>query len=57
MKRIVFAGSVGLAFAAGYTVSNWSPPAEAQATAMTAQIVHVPDQTGDALGPAAPLTQ
>lgn len=57
MKGIVFAASVGLAFAAGYAASHWSVPAEAQATAMTAQIVHVPDQTGDALGPAAPLTQ
>ena len=57
MKGIVFAVSVGLAFAAGHAASHWSLPAEAQGTAMTAQVVHVPDQTGEALGPAAPLTQ
>ena len=57
MKRMVFAASVGLAFVAGYGASQWAPKVEAQAAGLTAGIISVPELSGDALGPAAPLTQ
>jgi mannose-6-phosphate isomerase-like protein (cupin superfamily) len=57
MRGIVFIAFTGLAFVAGFAASRWTPQAHAQAAALTAQILHVPELTGDALGPAAPLTQ
>ena len=51
MKRAVFVASVAVAFAAGCGAARLLPQALA-ADAITAQIVHVPDLTGDALGPA-----
>lgn len=55
MNRIVFLGSVALAFAAGTGISHLFPRAIAADTMMTAQILHVPDLHGDALGPANPI--
>ena len=55
MNRVVFAASVGLAFIAGCGAARWLPQATA-ADAMTPQIIQVPELSGDALGPAAPLT-
>ena len=53
MKRAVFVASVAVAFAAGGAASRYLPQAFA-AEPITAQIIHVPDLTGDALGPASP---
>jgi mannose-6-phosphate isomerase-like protein (cupin superfamily) len=53
MKRTVFVASVAVAFAAGCGAARLLPQALA-AEAITAQIVHVPDLVGDALGPASP---
>jgi mannose-6-phosphate isomerase-like protein (cupin superfamily) len=53
MNRTIFILSVGVAFIAGAGLSRWLPPAKA-ADAMTAQVLHVPDLAGDALGPASP---
>ena len=52
MNRALFLGSIALAFAAGYG-ARLLPPAVAADTMMTAQVLHVPDLSGDALGPAA----
>jgi len=54
MNRIVFASSIALAFVAGVGATHLLPQAFAQA-GMTAQIIHVPDLAGDALGPANPI--
>jgi mannose-6-phosphate isomerase-like protein (cupin superfamily) len=51
MRRAVFIASVGLAFVAGCGVARWLPQASA-AEGMIPQIIHVPELTGDALGPA-----
>jgi mannose-6-phosphate isomerase-like protein (cupin superfamily) len=53
MNRIIFAASVTIAFAVGVGAARFVPPAWA-ADMMTAQIIHVPELTGDALGPASP---
>ena len=51
MHRALFLGSIALAFAAGYG-ARLLPQAVAADTMMTAQVLHVPDLSGDALGPA-----
>ncbi len=51
MKRTLFLASVTVAFVAGCGAARLLPPALA-ADMMTAQVIHVPDLTGDALGPA-----
>ena len=53
MNRVVVGISIVAAFAAGCGVSHVLRPAFA-AEPMTAQVIHVPDMTGDALGPASP---
>jgi len=55
MNRAVFVASVGLAFVAGCGAARWLPQARAAETIMP-QIIQVPELSGDALGPAAPLT-
>ena len=50
MNRILFLGSVALAFAAGAGGSRLLPQAIAADTMMTAQVLHLPDLSGDALG-------
>jgi mannose-6-phosphate isomerase-like protein (cupin superfamily) len=55
MNRILFVGSLALAFAAGPAVSQFQPQAIAADTIMTAQIINVPELAGDALGPANPI--
>ena len=50
MNRAVFLGSIALAFAAGLGATHLLPRAIAADTMMTAQILHVPDLKGDALG-------
>jgi len=42
--------SIALAFAAGTVATHLLPQAIAADTMMTAQILHVPDLSGDALG-------
>ena len=54
MNRIVFCSSIALAFVAGASATHLLPQALAQ-SGMTAQIIHVPDLAGDALGPANPV--
>jgi len=49
MNRTVFLGTVALAFAAGYG-ARLLPQAIAADTMMTAQVLHLPDLSGDALG-------
>jgi hypothetical protein len=49
MNRIVLVTSVAVAFAAGLGAARFVPPAWAAET-ITAQIVHVPDLNGEALG-------
>ncbi|HMK80177.1 MAG TPA: cupin domain-containing protein [Xanthobacteraceae bacterium] len=49
MNRMLFLGSIALAFAAGATSSRLSPRAQA-ATEMTPMVIHIPDLTGDKLG-------
>jgi mannose-6-phosphate isomerase-like protein (cupin superfamily) len=51
MRRVVFVASLGLAFAAGCGTARWLTQANA-ADAMVPQIIHVPELSGDALGPA-----
>jgi mannose-6-phosphate isomerase-like protein (cupin superfamily) len=51
MKRTTFVASVVLAFIAGCGAARWLAQANA-ADPITPQILHVPDLTGDALGPA-----
>ena len=55
MNRIVFVSSIALAFAAGTAATHLLPQARAADTMMTAQVLHVPDLSGDALGPANPI--
>jgi mannose-6-phosphate isomerase-like protein (cupin superfamily) len=55
MNRAVFLGSIALAFVAGTAASHLSPRAIAAGPMMTAQIIHIPDLAGDALGPANPI--
>jgi mannose-6-phosphate isomerase-like protein (cupin superfamily) len=55
MNRAVFLGSIALAFAAGLGATHLLPRAIAADTMMTAQILHVPDLKGDALGNANPI--
>jgi hypothetical protein len=51
MNRALFLGSIALAFAAGCGATRLLPQAAIAAdTMMTAQILHVPDLKGDALG-------
>ena len=49
MNRVLFLGSIALAFAAGANFSRLQPQAQA-ATEMTPMVVHVPDLAGDKLG-------
>ena len=49
MNRILFVGSLVLAFTAGAAVSRLQPQAQA-ANELTPQVIHVPDLTGDKLG-------
>jgi len=51
MRRVEFVASLGLAFAAGCGTARWLTQANA-ADAMLPQIIHVPELSGDALGPA-----
>ena len=53
MKRTVFLTSVTLAFAAGCGATHYLLPAMA-AENITAQVIHIPELSGDALGPASP---
>jgi mannose-6-phosphate isomerase-like protein (cupin superfamily) len=53
MNRFVVPLSIAAAFAAGCGFSRLVLPAWAAET-MTAQVIHVPELTGDALGPASP---
>jgi len=55
MNRIIFVSSIALAFVAGTAATHLLPQARAADTMMTAQILHVPDLSGDALGPANPI--
>jgi mannose-6-phosphate isomerase-like protein (cupin superfamily) len=55
MNRVVFASSVALAFVAGTLATHLLPQARAADTMMTAQILHIPDLSGDALGAANPI--
>ena len=50
MNRTIFFASVGLAFVAGCGAARWLPQARA-ADALTPQIIHVSELSGDALGP------
>lgn len=52
MNRIATTLSVAVAFAAGCGVTHLMQPAEAAVENITAQVIHVPDLNGDALGPA-----
>jgi mannose-6-phosphate isomerase-like protein (cupin superfamily) len=53
MHRALFLGSIALAFAAGCGATRLLPQAAIAAdTMMTAQVLHVPNLSGDALGPA-----
>ena len=53
MNRVLFLGSIALAFAAGCGATRLLPQAAIAAdTMMTAQVLHVPNLSGDALGPA-----
>ena len=55
MNRIVFVSTIALAFAAGAGATRFLPVTPALAADMiSAQIIHVPDLAGDALGKAAP---
>ena len=54
MNRTLFVASVAVAFAAGCGATRLLAPASAADTMMTAQVLHVPDLNGDALGPASP---
>jgi mannose-6-phosphate isomerase-like protein (cupin superfamily) len=53
MNRAVFVASVAVAFVAGCGAARFLPQAFA-AENITAQVIHVPELTGDALGPASP---
>lgn len=53
MNRTVFITSVALAFAAGCGATRYVLPAMA-AENIVAQVVHIPELSGDALGPASP---
>jgi mannose-6-phosphate isomerase-like protein (cupin superfamily) len=53
MNRIVFVASVAMAFVAGCGAARLLPQAIAAET-ITAQVIHVPELMGDALGPASP---
>ena len=51
MNRVLFLGSIALAFIAGATASRFTlPQAQAQAPSLTPMVIHVPDLTGDKLG-------
>ena len=51
MNRVLFLGSIALAFAAGATASRFTlPQAQAQANQLTPMVIHVPDLAGDKLG-------
>lgn len=52
MNRALFLGSIALAFVAGSAATQLFPRAIAADTMMTAQVLHVPELQGDALGPA-----
>jgi mannose-6-phosphate isomerase-like protein (cupin superfamily) len=52
MNRITATISIAAAFAAGCGVTYLMQPASAASENFTAQIIHVPDLIGDALGPA-----
>ena len=54
MNRTVFVASLAVAFVAGCGAARLLPPALA-ADAITPQIIHVPELTGDALGPASAI--
>jgi len=51
MNRVLFLGSIALAFVAGANVSRLQPQAQA-ATDMTPMVIHIPDLSGDKIGPA-----
>lgn len=52
MNRVIAALSITAAFAAGLGVARLLPPAQAADEMIPAQVLHVPELTGDALGPA-----
>ena len=51
MNRALFVASVAVAFAAGCGATRYVLPAMA-AENITAQVIHIPELSGDALGPA-----
>jgi mannose-6-phosphate isomerase-like protein (cupin superfamily) len=53
MNRAVFVASVAVAFIAGCAAARFLPQAFA-AENITAQVIHVPELSGDGLGPASP---
>jgi mannose-6-phosphate isomerase-like protein (cupin superfamily) len=53
MNRTIFIASVTVAFVAGCGAAHFLLPAMA-AENITAQVIHVPELSGDALGPASP---
>ncbi|HEX5213658.1 MAG TPA: cupin domain-containing protein [Pseudolabrys sp.] len=53
MNRTLFVASIALAFAAGCGATHFLLPAMA-AENITAQVIHIPELSGDALGPASP---
>jgi mannose-6-phosphate isomerase-like protein (cupin superfamily) len=54
MNRTASLASIALAFIAGCGAARLLPQAMAATEPMTPQIIHVPELTGDALGPANP---
>jgi mannose-6-phosphate isomerase-like protein (cupin superfamily) len=52
MNRTMFVASIAIAFAAGCGATRLLPQAMAAPDPITPQIIHVPELTGDALGPA-----
>jgi len=49
INRVLYVGSIALAFAAGANISRLQPQAQA-ANEMTPMVIHVPDLAGDKLG-------
>jgi mannose-6-phosphate isomerase-like protein (cupin superfamily) len=49
MNRVLFLGSIALAFVAGATASRLSPQAQAAAD-LTPMVIHIPDLAGDKIG-------
>ena len=54
MNRMIVTLSIVTAFAAGIGFAHLLPEASAATENIVAQVIHVPELTGDALGPASP---